>query len=42
MPVKIRLPWKRQIALDQDMSYQIVARKFLGNVAKFGGICFNI
>ena len=25
-----------------DMSYQIVARNILGQVAKFGRVCFNI
>ena len=28
--------------LGQDMSYQIFARKFLGKVAKSGGVCFNL
>ena len=28
--------------LGQDVSYQFVARKSSGKVAKFGGICFNI
>ena len=28
--------------LDQDMSYQIVARQILGQAAEFGEVCFNI
>ena len=28
--------------LDQDLSHQNVARKILGKIAEFGGVCFNI
>ena len=38
MPVKILLPWKRQINWTKGCHTEL----FLGKVAKFGGICFNI